>query len=45
MTARDRVALLLDTDSPFLEIACFAGHELQDSTASASLVSGIGLVR
>lgn len=43
--ARDRVALLLDENSPFLELCAFAGHQLADSTPSASLVCGIGLVR
>lgn len=44
LLARDRVALLLDEDSPFLELAPFAGHQLEDSTASASVVAGIGMV-
>ncbi|KAJ4252784.1 hypothetical protein NW762_010690 [Fusarium torreyae] len=42
-TARDRVALLLDHDSPFLELAQFAGYGL-DSTPCASLIAGIGKV-
>lgn len=45
VTARDRVALLLDEDSPFLELAPFAGYENPDSTPAASLVTGIGLVK
>ncbi|KAF4972233.1 hypothetical protein FSARC_1130 [Fusarium sarcochroum] len=43
LLARDRVALLLDHDSPFLELAQFAGHGL-DSTPCASLIAGIGTV-
>ncbi|KAK5062665.1 hypothetical protein LTR84_004738 [Exophiala bonariae] len=43
LLARDRVALLLDPDSPFLELAQFAGHGL-DSTPCASIVAGIGLI-
>lgn len=42
--ARDRVALLLDHDSPFLELAPFAGYGL-DSTPAASICAGIGKVR
>ncbi|KAJ3545122.1 hypothetical protein NM208_g2669 [Fusarium decemcellulare] len=43
LLARDRVALLLDHDSPFLELAEFAGFGL-DSTPCASLIAGIGKV-
>ena len=43
--ARDRVALLRDPDTPFLELCAFAGHKLEDSSPSASLVAGIGVVR
>ncbi|KAH7016764.1 propionyl-CoA carboxylase beta chain [Ilyonectria destructans] len=43
LLARDRLALLLDHDSPFLEIAQFAGFGL-DSTPCASLIAGIGKV-
>ncbi|KAH8691355.1 carboxyl transferase [Talaromyces proteolyticus] len=42
--ARDRVALLLDTDSPFLELCAFAGYNLPESSPSASLVAGIGTI-
>jgi hypothetical protein len=42
--ARDRVALLLDQDSPFLELGAFAGYQNQDSTPCANLISGIGNV-
>ncbi|KAL2071968.1 hypothetical protein VTL71DRAFT_11311 [Oculimacula yallundae] len=41
LLARDRIALLLDHDSPFLELGQFAGFGL-DSTPSASLIAGIG---
>ncbi|KAH8901432.1 propionyl-CoA carboxylase beta chain [Thozetella sp. PMI_491] len=44
LLARDRVSLLLDDGSPFLELCSFAGHGLPDSSPSASLVCGIGLV-
>jgi len=40
--ARDRVALLLDPDSPFLELGAFAGYRLGDSTPCASTIGGIG---
>ncbi|KAF2102487.1 ClpP/crotonase [Rhizodiscina lignyota] len=42
--ARDRVVLLRDPDTPFLELCAFAGHKLDDSSPSASLVAGIGVV-
>ncbi|KAK0101858.1 hypothetical protein ONS96_005835 [Cadophora gregata f. sp. sojae] len=42
--ARDRVALLRDPDTPFLELCAFAGHDLPDSSPSASLIAGIGVV-
>lgn len=44
LLARNRVALLLDENSPFLELCSFAGYENEDSTTAASLVTGIGLV-
>lgn len=43
--ARDRIALLLDPDSPFLELCTFAGFGLPDSSPCASLIVGIGTVR
>ena len=43
MLARERVELLLDPDSPFLEIAPLAAWGT-DYTVGASLVSGIGVV-
>lgn len=44
MKARDRLELLLDEDSPFLELMAFAGWDQEDTATGASLVSGIGLV-
>lgn len=44
LLARDRISLLLDTDSPFLELCGFAGHGLKDSSPCANLIAGIGLV-
>lgn len=44
LLARDRIALLLDPDSPFLELCPFAGFGIDDSSPSASLVTGIGSV-
>ncbi len=42
---RDRVALLLDPDTPFLEIAPLAAHGLYDGDApGAGLITGIGRV-
>ncbi|RAH40593.1 acyl-CoA carboxylase subunit beta [Aspergillus brunneoviolaceus CBS 621.78] len=41
---RDRIALLLDQDSPFLEIGAFAGYGNPDSTPCANLIAGIGNV-
>lgn len=42
--ARDRIALLLDDDSPFLELGSFAGFGSKDSNANANLITGIGSV-
>ncbi|OAL34336.1 hypothetical protein AYO20_06389 [Fonsecaea nubica] len=44
LRARERVALLLDEDSPFLELQPFAGYENPDSSPAASLITGIGLI-
>ncbi|KIW77811.1 hypothetical protein Z517_07644 [Fonsecaea pedrosoi CBS 271.37] len=44
LRARERVALLLDKDSPFLELQPFAGYENPDSSPAASLITGIGLI-
>lgn len=43
--ARDRIALLLDQDSPFLELCPFAGFGNANSTPSANIIAGIGTVR
>lgn len=43
--ARDRIALLLDFDSPFLELCPFAGHKLPNSNNCANIIAGIGIVR
>eukprot|EP01114_Cavostelium_apophysatum_P013006 TRINITY_DN3061_c0_g1_i2.p1 TRINITY_DN3061_c0_g1~~TRINITY_DN3061_c0_g1_i2.p1 ORF type:complete len:544 (+),score=79.24 TRINITY_DN3061_c0_g1_i2:64-1632(+) len=44
LTARDRVELLLDQDSPFLELCPLAGWGQEDVTLGGSVVAGIGLV-
>jgi hypothetical protein len=44
MLARDRVHLLLDPDTPFLELGAFAGYKLDTSSPSASIITGIGVV-
>ena len=45
MLPRDRVAALLDRDSPFLELSALAAHGLYDGEApSAGIVTGIGQV-
>ncbi|KAI8140276.1 carboxyl transferase [Fennellomyces sp. T-0311] len=44
LSARERVELLLDEDSPFLELCPFAGFEQKDMTLGGSFVAGIGLV-
>ncbi|WP_045248843.1 carboxyl transferase domain-containing protein [Microbacterium azadirachtae] len=45
LLARDRVDRLLDTGSPFLEIAPLAGYGLYDGDApSAGVIAGIGLI-
>jgi acetyl-CoA carboxylase carboxyltransferase component len=42
--ARDRISLLLDQDSPFLEVCAFAGYENSESTPGANIIAGIGNV-
>ncbi|RUS25464.1 acetyl/propionyl-CoA carboxylase, partial [Jimgerdemannia flammicorona] len=44
LLARDRIELLLDEDSPFLEICPLAGWGQKDMTLGGSIVAGIGLV-
>jgi len=41
---RERIAMLLDRDSPYLEIAPLAGQGVPGEPASCSIVGGIGLV-
>ena len=43
---RDRIALLIDEGTPFLELSALAGYELYDTAVPAGgLVAGVGLVR
>ncbi|KAF8921743.1 Acetyl-coenzyme A carboxylase carboxyl transferase subunit beta 2, partial [Dissophora ornata] len=42
--ARDRLELLLDDDSPFMELCPLAGYGQDDMTLGGSQVAGIGLV-
>lgn len=42
--ARERIELLLDEDSPFLELMPLAGLGQDETAVGASLVAGIGLV-
>lgn len=44
LLARDRISLLLDPESPFLELGSFAGFGLEDSSPCASLLAGIGSI-
>eukprot|EP01116_Phalansterium_solitarium_P017058 TRINITY_DN4115_c1_g1_i11.p1 TRINITY_DN4115_c1_g1~~TRINITY_DN4115_c1_g1_i11.p1 ORF type:complete len:551 (-),score=255.80 TRINITY_DN4115_c1_g1_i11:81-1733(-) len=44
LLARDRVELLLDPDSPFLELCPLAGWAQDNATLGGSSVAGIGLV-
>ncbi|KAM5347763.1 hypothetical protein ACJ41O_007587 [Fusarium nematophilum] len=44
LSARDRIAMLLDEGSPWLELMPFAGFGVKDSSPAASLIVGIGLV-
>jgi acetyl-CoA carboxylase carboxyltransferase component len=41
---RERIELLLDRDSHFLELCALAGHGVKGHTAGASLIGGIGTV-
>ena len=43
LTARERIELLLDLESPFLELATLAGYG-SDFTVGGSVVAGIGVV-
>jgi acetyl-CoA carboxylase carboxyltransferase component len=45
LLARERIALLCDPDTPFLEISPLAAYDMYDNEApSAGIVTGIGLV-
>lgn len=44
LLARERIELLLDTDSPFLELLPLAGLGEKNSGAGGTMVGGIGLV-
>ncbi|MCA9528605.1 MAG: acyl-CoA carboxylase subunit beta [Myxococcales bacterium] len=41
---RERIELLLDRDSPFLEIGALAGYDMPGETPGAGVVGGVGLV-
>ncbi len=41
---RQRIELLLDRDSPFLEIAPLAGYDLKGETPGTSVIGGVGVV-
>jgi acetyl-CoA carboxylase carboxyltransferase component len=41
---RERVELLLDRDSPFLEICPLAGYGISGHAAGASIIGGVGVV-
>jgi acetyl-CoA carboxylase carboxyltransferase component len=41
---RERVELLLDRDSHFLELCALAGHEVDSHTTGAAVVGGVGVV-
>ncbi|KAI8049779.1 carboxyl transferase [Syncephalis plumigaleata] len=44
LLARERIELLLDPDSPFLELMPLAGWGQDDMTVGGSIIAGIGLV-
>ena len=45
LLVRDRIELLTDEDTPFLELSELAGHEMYEGACpSAGMVTGIGLV-
>ncbi len=47
LLARERIAGLIDADTPFLELGQFAGYQLygDDNVAAGGLITGIGQVR
>lgn len=44
LTGRERLALLLDEDSPFMEIGALVGWDHDDSEDGNSMIAGIGIV-
>ncbi|KJK96081.1 hypothetical protein H633G_00021 [Metarhizium anisopliae BRIP 53284] len=44
LLARDRISLLLDEDSPFLELCAYAGFQQDDAPPCANLIAGIGSI-
>jgi acetyl-CoA carboxylase carboxyltransferase component len=45
LTARERLGLLFDKDSPFLELSALAAYDMYDNDApSAGIITGIGVV-
>lgn len=44
LLARERINLLLDEDSPFLELMPLAGLGQDDTPVGGGIVAGIGLV-
>lgn len=44
LLARERIELLLDQDSPFLELMPLAGYSEQETGAGGTIISGIGFV-
>lgn len=46
LLARDRIRLLLDRGSPFLEVAPYAAHQMyDDNVPAAGIVTGIGSIQ
>jgi len=41
---RERIELLLDRDSPYLELCPLAGNEVEGHTPGAAVIGGVGLV-
>jgi acyl-CoA carboxylase subunit beta len=41
---RQRIELLLDRDSPFLEIAPLAGYDMKGETPGTSVIGGVGVI-
>ena len=45
LLARDRITLLLDADSPFLEFSSFAGYQVyDDDVPAAGIITGVGRI-